>query len=168
MTPPGITLLCKPCIGARVGPHRCPILQCTEKQDHDTSSIVQLSMYNHPGRGEQSQRNRCSIRPEQVFNFAGFCVHKKRNTHNSANLWKTGAKGTAVLHHKLCTWRSVRYKRHLNQVNLLYGPKFYGVFLPVFSQSTDASFLISTLNPFQGILKVSSSSGSRFNPHRSR
>jgi hypothetical protein len=32
---PGITLLCKPCIGAQVAPQRCPILQCKEKHNHD-------------------------------------------------------------------------------------------------------------------------------------
>ena len=54
---PSITLLRKPYIGARVGPHRCPILQYKEKQDYDTSWHMQLSMYNHPGTGDQSRRN---------------------------------------------------------------------------------------------------------------
>ena len=57
VTHPSITLLRKPYIGARVGPHRCPILQYKEKQDYDTSWHMQLSMYNLPGTGDQSRRN---------------------------------------------------------------------------------------------------------------
>ena len=36
--------------------------------------------------------------------------------------------------------------------------------LPVFPRAENASFLIATLNPFQGLLKVSSCSSSWFNP----
>ena len=40
--------------------------------------------------------------------------------------------------------------------------------LPVFLRAPGASFLISTLNSFQGVLKVSSCSGTWFNPCRGR
>lgn len=56
VTLPGITLLCKPYIGARVSPHCSSILQCKEKQDHDISRNIHLSMYNHCGADDQFRR----------------------------------------------------------------------------------------------------------------
>ena len=102
---PGITLLCKPCIGARVSPHCSSILQNKEKQDHNTSWNIHLSMYKLCGVDGQSQRNHWSIWPEQMVNLRGFSGFSKRNTQSAG--WRQSRQPRAYPSRK---W-SVMWKR---------------------------------------------------------
>ena len=58
-------------------------------------------------------------------------------------------------------------RRYKNWAHKISSWKYLPV-LPVFLRAQGASFLISTLNSFQGVLKVSSCSGTWFNPCRGR
>ena len=59
-----------------------------------------------------------------------------------------------------------RYKKWVHKISWKYLAIRRPVLL-VFPTAQSASFLIATLNPLQGVLKVSSRSSSRFNPCRS-
>ena len=61
-----------------------------------------------------------------------------------------------------------RYKNWAHQISSWKYLTIWRPVLPVFPRAQSAPFLLSTLNSFQGVLKISSCSSAWFNPRRGR